>query len=84
MPSTTQIDYLIDGQNRRVGKKNNGVLTQGFLYESELRPIAELDGAGKIVNRFVYATGSNVPDYMIEGGTTYRFILDDLGSRALS
>ena len=40
----TQIDYVIDGQNRRVGKKVNGVLVQGWLYGSQLNPVAELDG----------------------------------------
>jgi RHS repeat-associated protein len=80
LPDGTQIDYLIDGQNRRVGKKVNGVLTQALLYESQLQPIAELDGAGNVVSRFVYATRINAPDYMIKAGTTYRFILDHLGS----
>ncbi len=34
LPNTTTIEYLIDGQNRRIGKKVNNVLTQGFLYGS--------------------------------------------------
>ena len=83
LPTNAQIVYLIDGQQRRVGKQVNGVLTQGFLYESQLRPVAELDSAGNIVSRFVYATRVNVPDYMIKGGATYRFILDHLGSPRL-
>jgi RHS repeat-associated protein len=32
------------------------------------------------VARFVYATGINVPDYIIKGGVTYRIITDHLGS----
>ncbi len=83
LPNSTQIEYLIDGQNRRVGKKVNGALTQAFLYESQLRPIAELDGTGSIVSRFVYATRINVPDYMVKDGVTYRLILDHLGSPRL-
>lgn len=79
----TQIDYVIDGQNRRVGKKVNGALVQGFLYENQLRPIAELDAAGNIVSRFVYGNHVNVPDYMIKGGVTYRIITDHLGSPRL-
>jgi len=39
----SQIDYVIDGQNRRIGKKNHSTLTQGFLYENQLAPVAELD-----------------------------------------
>jgi YD repeat-containing protein len=67
LPNSTQIVYVVDGQNRRVGKKVDGVSTQGFLYESQLRPVAELDGVGNVVSRFVYATRINVPDYMIKG-----------------
>ena len=77
------IDYVIDGQNRRVGKKVDGVLTQGFLYKDQLNPIAELDGNNQIVSRFVYGTKINVPDYMVKGGMTYRIISDHLGSPRL-
>ncbi|MCL6613782.1 MAG: hypothetical protein K6U03_04055, partial [Firmicutes bacterium] len=76
----TRIEYIVDGQNRRIGKKVNGVLVQGFLYQDALEPIAELDGAGNVVARFVYASRSHVPDYMIKNGVTYRIISDHLGS----
>lgn len=82
-PGGGAIDYLIDGMNRRIGKKVNGNLIQGFLYQSSLRPIAELDGSNAVVSRFVYATHVNVPDYMIKGGVTYRIITDQLGSPRL-
>jgi len=80
LPSGTQIEYIIDGQNRRIGKKVNGTLVQGFLYGSQLRPVAELDGNGAVVARFVFGTKVNVPEYMIRGGTTYRLLTDHLGS----
>jgi RHS repeat-associated protein len=83
LPGGTPIAYLLDGQERRIGKKVNGTLVQGFLYQDELRPIAELDGAGAVVSRFVYATGGSVPDYLIKGGVTYRIITDHLGSPRL-
>jgi RHS repeat-associated protein len=83
LPNATTVEYLIDGRNRRIGKKINGTLTQGFLYQDQLKPIAELDGTGNIVSRFVYATGINVPDYIIKGATTYRIITDHLGSPRL-
>lgn len=83
LPNTTAIDYLIDGQNRRVGKKVGGTLVQGFLYQSTLKPIAELDGAGAVVSRFVYAGKANVPEYLIKGTQTYRIITDHLGSPRL-
>ncbi len=83
LPNGSAIDYVIDGQNRRIGKKRNNVLEQGFLYQDQLKPIAELDGSNQIVSRFVYATGANVPDFMIKGGATYRIIKDHLGSPRL-
>ena len=51
--------------------------------QDQLNPIAELDGAGNVVARFVYGTKPNVPDYMIKGGSTYRIISDHLGSPRL-
>jgi RHS repeat-associated protein len=83
LPDGKVIEYLIDGQNRRIGKRVDGTLVQGFLYQDQLKPIAELDGSGSIVSRFVYATRVNVPDYLIKGGNTYRIITDHLGSPRL-
>jgi RHS repeat-associated protein len=80
LPDATQITYAIDGQNRRVGKKINGTLVQGFIYQSQINPVAELDGSQQIISRFVYGTRSNVPDYMIKAGATYRLVSDQLGS----
>ncbi len=72
--------YIIDGQNRRLGKKVNGTLTQGFLYQGQLNPVAELSDSNTVSTRFIYGTKSNVPDQMIKGGVTYRIISDHLGS----
>ncbi|CAG0951179.1 partial Putative deoxyribonuclease RhsC, partial [Anaerolineae bacterium] len=83
LPDGRQIEYVIDGMNRRIGKKVNGVLIQGFLYQDQLKPIAELDGNNNVVTRFVYATRVNVPEYMIRGDTTYRIVTDRLGSSRL-
>jgi len=83
LPAGTVIDYVTDGRNRRIGKKVNGTLVQGFIYGDQLNPVAELDGAGNIVSRFVYGTRANVPDYMVKGGVTYRIISDHLGSPRL-
>ena len=80
LPDGTQVDYLIDGQQRRIGKKVNGVLTQAFLYRDQLEPIAELDGYGNLVSRFVYASKSHAPDYIIKAAVTYRIVSDHLGS----
>jgi RHS repeat-associated protein len=75
-----EIKYLIDGQNRRIGKMVDGNFVQGFLYQDQLNPVAELDGNRNVVSRFVYGTRVNVPDYMVKGGATYRIISDHLGS----
>lgn len=83
LPSGNAIEYLVDGQGRRVGKRVNGVLRQGFLYEARLAPSAELNAAGRVVSRFVYASRANLPDYMIRGGRSYRIVADSLGSPRL-
>jgi len=83
LPGDVTIDYLIDGRNRRIGKKVNGALTQGFLYQDQLNPVAELDASGNVIARFVYADKANVPAYMEKGGRTYRILSDHLGSPRL-
>jgi YD repeat-containing protein len=70
LPSGTVIEYVIDGQNRRVGKKVNGTLVKGWLYSDQLHLVAELDGTGAVASRFVYSSRVNVPDYMIKDETT--------------
>jgi RHS repeat-associated protein len=82
-PTGFTIEYVVDGQNRRIGKKVNGTLTQGWLYQNQLNPVAELDGTGNIVSRFVYGTKANVPDYVVKAGVTYRVVSDHLGSPRL-
>jgi RHS repeat-associated protein len=83
LPGGTALEYVIDPENRRVGKKVDGVLEEGFLYEDQLRIAAELDGSGTVVSRFVYGTRVNVPEYLVQGGSTYRIVADHLGSPRL-
>jgi RHS repeat-associated protein len=83
LPGGAQIDYVVDGRNRRVGKRLNGTSVQGFLYADQLRPVAELDGSGAVVSRFVYGPDPNVPAYLVRGGVTYRIVSDHLGSPRL-
>ncbi|MBK7925907.1 MAG: hypothetical protein IPJ95_20095 [Gemmatimonadetes bacterium] len=42
LPTGDSVEYRIDGQNRRVGRKLNGVVTHRWLYQNQLNPIAEL------------------------------------------
>lgn len=79
-PSGPSIEYVIDGANRRIGKKVGGVLVQAFVYDGQLRIAAELNGSGGVVSRFVYASRLNVPDYMVRDGEVYRLLSDHLGS----
>jgi RHS repeat-associated protein len=83
LPDGTTIEYLVDAQGRRVGKRINGLLVQEFLWESQLRIAAELDGRGNVVSRFVYGTRVNVPELIVKGTETYRVITDHLGSPRL-
>jgi len=80
LPDGRVITYLVDGRNRRVAKLVDGVRVRAWLYADQLRPIAELDGAGNVVSRFIYASRSNVPDYFIRDGLWYKIITDHLGS----
>jgi RHS repeat-associated protein len=83
LPGGTQVEYLIDGRDRRVGKKLNGAKVQGFLYQDRLKPVAELDGSDALVSTFIYGSRPNVPDYLVKGGSTYRIIADEVGSPRL-
>jgi RHS repeat-associated protein len=85
LPGTpgTQIDYIVDGRGRRVGRVVNGALVQAWLYADGLRIVAEIDYAGGVAvstKRFAYGSRANVPDLMIQDGVRYRILSDQLGS----
>src|SRR5262249_13056354 len=79
LPNGDRIDYVLDAVGRRVGKKLNGMLQGGRLYEG-IRPIAELDGTWTVVARFIYGTRPHVPDMLWKGGVLYRLVTDERGS----
>ena len=83
LPGGTAISYVVDGKNRRIGKKINGALVKGFLYSDRLHPVAELDSSGAVVSFFVYG-GGNVPSYLVKGGVEFRILSDQLGTCAWS
>ena len=80
LPDGDLVEYVVDGVNRRVGKKLNGELVYRLVYHDQLNPVARLDPAGNIDTLFVYATASHVPDYMVLAGRTYRPMTNHLGS----
>lgn len=80
LPDGSQIDYLYDADGRRMGRKVNGNLTDGWLYESALRIAARTDGAGNVVQEYVHGLAANVPEYVIQNGERYRIMTDHLGS----
>ncbi len=80
LPDGRTVEYLIDGEGRRIGKKIDSTLVAGFLYAEQISPVVELDGNGTVVGRFIYGTRDTVPDYMEKGGSIYRLITDHLGS----
>jgi len=53
LPGDLTIDYLIDAQNRRIGKKVGAVLIQGLLCQDLLNPVTELDGSEVVTIRFI-------------------------------
>ncbi len=80
LPSGIQIEYVADTSGRRIGKKVNGTLVEGWIYAGGLAPVAETDGAGSVTTTYVYGTRVNVPEYFTRGGNTYRIVTDHLGS----
>ncbi len=80
LPNGTVLENVIDPSGRIISRKLNGAVVNNLLWESALRPAAMLDATGAVTARFIYATGINVPDYMIQDGVTYRLVKDRLGS----
>ena len=76
LPDGRVIDYVVDGFNRRVGKKVNGTLTRRWLYKGHLKPAAEFDGSGNLVAHYVGGL-------MITPTNTYKVVADQLGTPRL-
>jgi len=79
LPRGAVIDYVVDGRNRRVAKKVDGVIATKWIYGDQLNPVAEIDTDGT-ETIFVYGSKINIPDYMIRGEQKYSIISDHLGS----
>lgn len=74
------VEYEIDGANRRIAKIVGGVTTRRYLYQDALRMVAEQDSAGNLRSRFVYGGRSNVPEYFERDGQRFVVIADIRGS----
>ncbi len=73
LPNRTKVEYIIDGQNRRIGRSVNGVVTNRWIYSGQLYPTAEVDSYGNIIALYY-------GDYMKRGDTVYSIFHDHLGS----
>jgi len=82
VPGGDTLSYLADGQDRRVALKRNGTMERQWLHGGAIPPIAELDGGGVLLHRYVYATLGHSPDLLVDGDSTtaYRVVTDHLGS----
>ena len=80
LPTGTKLTYSVDGQGRRVAVRRDDEVVARYIYGEALGPSAEVDAAGNVLTRYVYGARPNVPEYMVRGGHTFRFVLDNRGS----
>ncbi|MDB6014611.1 MAG: Repeat family [Gammaproteobacteria bacterium] len=66
--STATVSYDYDGQGRRVSKTVNGTVTQYLLDGDE--EIAELDGSGNVLRRYLMGPGTDDRVARAEGAAT--------------
>ena len=57
----------------------DGSVVRGYLWSGP-RLVAETDASGTVLSRFVYGSRAHVPDYLVDGATTYRLVTDERGS----
>jgi RHS repeat-associated protein len=76
LPDGRAIDYLIDSENRRVAKKVNGAVVRKWIYQDQLKPVAEFEGTGTLLARYL-------DGLTIKSGTSYRVVADHLGTPRL-
>ncbi len=80
LPGSIRVEYDLDAYGRRVAKRRSGTVENRYLYRSALQPAAEVDAAGNVLTRYVYARGELGPDLMERGGATYALLKDERGS----
>lgn len=73
-----QYEYIVDGRDRRVGRKLNGTKQWGRIFAKH-RIEGEYSG-GSLQKEYIHATDDLSADYMIVGSNRFRLIKDYLGS----
>jgi hypothetical protein len=82
LPGGTAIAYVIDGQQRRVGKKVNGFLVQGFSTRTGCGSSPNWTAPEPFVSRFVYDETRATAGYLVKGGVAYRLLHRSTQQRA--
>jgi RHS repeat-associated protein len=82
LPDDTLIEYINDPLGRRIAKKVNGAIEERYLWLDQTTLLAVYDGSRNLSQRFEYAD-DRVPYAMTQGGTTYYFAYDQVGSLRL-
>ena len=72
------ITYAYDALGRRVSKTVNGTVTK-YVYDGA-RVMAEYDGAGQLLRKYIYGPGLDEPVLMQSGTTRDYYLFDSLGS----
>ena len=80
LPDLTVIRYEYDAAGRVVARYEDDVYDKGWLWESQLEPVAEVDELGDVTARYVYGSRGHVPDYVVTDQGTYRIVTDYRGS----
>ncbi len=81
LPDGRLVEYVVDAFGRRSGRKVDGALTHRFMYGAGDHLVADRGASGSTtVSRYVYGTEAHVPDYLVRGGVTYRYVTDAIGS----
>lgn len=83
LPNGSLIDYVLDGEARRMARRVSGQIVQAFLYRDRLTPIAELGSDGALISRFIFGQRAHIPDAILRDGATYRVLTDPVGSPRL-
>jgi RHS repeat-associated protein len=80
-PLWSTVSYTYDAAGRRVQKAVDGQTTTKYVYDGD-HCIAEYDGSGSLLRKYIYGPRVDEPICMIEtaGSATYYYHFDGLGS----